>query len=429
MNGPGPVPDVVTGAAMDTCLVRPRWRRLRIGVLVGVALVSFAWLLWQLLPHGLSVSAADLRIGTVERSIFHDDVSVLASARPLRSVVLDSIEQGRVEEVFVQDGALVKKGQLLFRLSNTQRLLELVARQSDRGLNVANLSSLRLQVQTTRADHDRRMLDLEFALAAAKRQLERDTALARQGFIAPSVLDASRDLAAKAQRAVREELTSNASAEKITKQSLEQMDQAMATIDSGLGLLANAVRALAVRAPVDGRLTDFHLEEGETVSNGQHLGRIDDPSAVKLTAELDEFYLNRVTAGTPGRVMVEGRSRDVKVSLVNPQIKSGRFVVELVFSGQTRTVLRPGQSVELQLILGEATPALSVASGPFLRDGGGNWCYVLNRDGSRAERRVIRIGRRNSKQVEILEGLVPGERVIVSAYTAFGDAKQLQLTR
>ena len=246
VNGPGPVPDVVTGAAMDTRLVRPRWRRLRIGVFVGVALVSFAWLLWQLLPHGLSVSPADLRIGTVERSIFHDDVSVLASARPLRSVVLDSIEQGRVEEVFVQDGALVKKGQLLFRLSNTQRLLELVARQSDRGLNVANLSSLRLQVQTTRADHDRRMLDLEFALAAAKRQLERDTALARQGFIAPSVLDASRDLAAKAQRAVREELTSNASAEKITNQSLEQMDQAMATIDSGLGLLANAVRALAV---------------------------------------------------------------------------------------------------------------------------------------------------------------------------------------
>jgi HlyD family secretion protein len=207
------------------------------------------------------------------------------------------------------------------------------------------------------------------------------------------------------------------------------MDSAIHGLQSGLQLVSATVEALAVRAPSDGVLTDFRLLVGETVRPDQHIGRIDDPHHFKLSAQVDEFYLSRLTVGRHGSVTQDGKTYALRVATVYPQIKEGRFTAEMVFTGGQPAVISPGQSMDAQLTLGEPAKALLLPNGAFVNDTGGAWVFVVGRDGERAEKRSVRIGRRNNAQVEVLSGLAAGENVIVSSYTPFGKAERLQLTK
>ena len=178
-----------------------------------------------------------------------------------------------------------------------------------------------------------------------------------------------------------------------------------------------------------GRLTDFQLQVGAIVEPEQHIGRIDDPDRFKLLAGVDEFYLGRVSAGERGRATADGHEYDVVVSRVFPQVTDGRFSVELLFTGEAPAEMSPGESVETRVTLGRTTPALILPNDGYLNDSGGTWVFAVARDGKSAERRDIRIGRRNNSQVEVIGGLAAGERVIVSSYSAFGKAKRLQISR
>jgi HlyD family secretion protein len=412
---------------MDT--VVPRRRRLLPGV-AGAATVALAAaaLFWYLTPHGLQVAAADARIATVARGVFNDDIVVRATAEPLHSVLLDSVESGRVEEVFATDGALVSKGQLLFRLSNPQRNLELLARQAERSQQIFNLSNLRVQQQATRTDHERRLSDLEFALAQAQKQYDRTERLAQQGFVSTVAREEAADRLAQQRHAVETERTSAELEKRVQHDSLAQMDAAIAGLDSGLKLVTATVDALAVRAPVAGKLTGFRLQVGETVRPDQRIGRIDDPASFKLSAEVDEFYLNRVAPGRTGTVRgPDGKSYAVAVTTVFPQIQDGRFTMELGFTHGQPPALNPGQSLDAQVTLGQPAPALLLPNAAFVNDTGGAWVFVVDRRGH-AGRRSLRLGRRSNSQIEVLAGLQAGERVIVSSYAAYGKAEQLQLS-
>ncbi|HWJ95020.1 MAG TPA: HlyD family efflux transporter periplasmic adaptor subunit, partial [Telluria sp.] len=200
-------------------------------------------------------------------------------------------------------------------------------------------------------------------------------------------------------------------------------------LQSGLKLVRATVDALAVRAPTDGMLADFRLLVGQTVRTDQHIGRIDDPNRFKLVALVDEFYLSRVAAGRRGTVRQDDKEYEVAVSTVYPQIKDGRFTVELVFTKGQPGVLSPGQGVDAQLTLGAPAPALLLPNGAFANDTGGTWAFVVGKDGSTATRKPIRLGRRSTSQVEVASGLAAGERVIVSSYSTFGKAERLQLTQ
>jgi HlyD family secretion protein len=418
----------VTGAAMDTVVPKKRGRlALRIGAALAVAALLAAGA-WQLVPHGLQVAAQDVRIATAEPGVFRDEVVVRATAQPLNSVILDSVESGRVEEVFARDGAQVKKGELLFRLSNPQRNLELLARQAEHAQQISNLSNLRVAQEVGRTDHQRRVGDLEFALAQAEKQHARNARLAAQGYISQVALEESSDKLTQQRRALAEERRSIELESQVRQGALAQMDKAIAGLQSGLQLVTATVDALAVRAPVDGMLADFHLMVGQTVKTDQRIGRIDDPKRFKLAAEVDEFYLNRVGVGRGGSVTVDGKTWPVAVSTVYPQIKEGRFTLEMVFTkGQPE--LSPGQGVDAQVTMGDPARALLLPNGAFANDTGGAWVFVLGPDGETATRRAIRLGRRSGSQLEVLAGLAPGERVIVSSYTAFGKAERLQLTK
>jgi HlyD family secretion protein len=418
----------VTGAAMDRPLPkgRPNYVIVAVGVLLllgGIAAIA------QLLPHGLRVTTGDIRIATAQQGLFHNDVVVRSTAAPLHTIMLDALESGRVEEVLVNDGALVAKDALLFRLSNPQLRLNLVAREADRAQQISNLSTLRVSIETSQTEHQRRLLDLNFALTQAAKQYTRNASLAKTGVIAAVSLEESEDRLAQQRQALEDEKTRAVIEMRIKRDGVRQMAQAIEQLDAGLKVVNDAIEGLAVRAPIAGRLTDFKLQLGEIVKSEQRIGRIDDPSQFKLTAQIDEYFLSNVLTGKKGSVNVNERDYAVEVSRVFPQITDGRFLIELLFTGETPPEMKPGQSAETRITLGGTSPGLILPNDAFLNDTGGAWAFVLAPDGRSAERRKTRVGRRNNSQVEVASGLAPGERVIVSTYAGFGKAERLQISK
>jgi HlyD family secretion protein len=424
-----PLPAPTNGAAMDTIVPRKRGKALLLSSLAALLLLGAGTGLWQQIPRGLRVERSELAVASVQQGVFRDELVVRANAAPLDSVILDSVESGRIEEVYVRDGELVKKGQLLFRIANPQRNLELLARQAEQAQQLYNLSNLRLAQESDRSTRQRRLDELAFNLEQARKRHARNERLAAQGFISAVALEESTDAFDKEQRALELEHRSAAADGRVRTPALSQLEKAIGGLDTGLQLVRATVEALVVRAPVAGRLTDFRMQVGESIATGKNVGRIDDPARFKLAARIDEFYLNRVAVGRPGSVDYDGQRYPVQIAGVYPQIKEGRFLAELLFTDTHPPALRPGQSLDAQLTLGEPARALLLPAGAWVSDSGGAWVYVLGADGRTASRREIRSGRRSGAQVELLAGLQAGERVIVSSYAAFGKSTALSISQ
>jgi HlyD family secretion protein len=415
-----------SGAAMDQPLP-PRRRNLWF-LLLGGALIAAVLVLWQLTPRGMSVKEGDLRIASVTNGLFRNEVLVRATAAPLHTVMLDALESGRVEEVLVDDGAQVSQGQLLFRLSNPQLRLNLVAREADRAQQISNLSLLRVDIEASATAHQRRVLDLQFDLDQARKLHARHQVLAREGVIAARTVEETQDQIARLERVLADEQTRAAVEMRIKRLGLQQMEAAIDRLDAGLNVVNDSIEGLAVRAPLSGRLTDFHLQLGEIIKPEQRIGRIDDPSRFKLVAAVDEYFLGRAAVGKRGVARTGGRDYPIEIARVFPQITAGRFTIELLFQGESPPGMNPGQSIDTRLTLGESSAALLVPNDAWLDDSGGGWIFVLAQNRRSAERRAIRIGRRNNTQVEIIEGLAADERVLVSGYARFGKSEQLEIS-
>ena len=418
---------IVTGAAMDQPLPKRQRNLIVLGACIVLPILVAA-AFWQLVPRGLRVAALELRIATVKQDLFRNDLVMRAAAAPLHSVMLDAFQSGRVEEVLATDGAHVAKGDLLFRLSNPQLRLELVAREADRAQQISNLSILRVAIESSATEHQRRLLDANFALTQARKQHARLAPLARDGVVSAAALEESEDRVARETQALEDETTRFEVEARIKRDGAKQMERAIERLDAGLKVVNESIDGLAVRAPIAGRLTDFHLQLGEIVKPDQHIGRIDDPGDVKLVAEVDEFFLDSVS-GAAGSASVNGRDYPVVVSRVFPQVEHGRFTIELRFEGATPEGMSPGQSAETRLTLGESSPGLILPNDSFDQRHG--WHVGVRRRARRGfgHRRAIRLGRRNNRQVEVATGLEAGERVIVSNYGAFGKVERLQIAR
>lgn len=370
---------------------------------------------------------ADVEIATAQQGLFHDVLVSRATVLPLQSVLLDAAEDGRVDQVLVKDGAEVQAGQLLYVLASAQHAQELMARSSEAAQQLANLATFRAAFMAAQATQRRELTQAGFELESARRTHTRNETLAAQGFISAAVLDESRDKLDQA-KTLLQQLRDDGREELATReQSVRAMERAVLDLDRRLSALRAASDGLAVRAPVAGRLTGFALQIGESVRAASHVARIDSTGRFKLQTQVDEFYLPRIAPGLHGTLEADGHAHDLQVTRIDPQVKDGRFSVELEFTGDAPATLQVGQGLDARLTLGQPQQALLLKDGGFSSETGGTWAFVLDADERHAERRALRTGRHAAGQIEVLGGLHAGERVIVSSYRPFAEAASLQL--
>jgi HlyD family secretion protein len=419
------------GVAMDRAVVSQRLplrQRLIIGAVVVVLAGSGAAWLVGTSADSQTVAAANLSIATVTRGTFDDFVPLRARVTPLVTVYLDSVEGGRIDRVLVEDGAQVIPGQPLAVLSNATLQLDVIAREADVSQQLNNLRSQELELQRSRLENRRNLAEIEWQLRKAGRQLDRDSTLAANGWVSGKALKDSQDEARYLgeRRAVTAETM--ATEQRLQASQLAQLQQAASGLTTNLRLARASLDALTIRAPVAGQLSGFAPQVGQSLARGERLGQVDSAGRNKLVADIDEFYLGRVATGQRAQVEWAGKRHSLTITKIYPQVKGGTFIADLTFDGPEPAALQRGQTLAPRLTLGDAVPALMIANGAFYQDSAGNFVFVVGKDGKSAEKRAVRLGRRNPDAIEIIGGLSPGDRVITSSYSGFADKTRLKLS-
>jgi HlyD family secretion protein len=400
-------PDAPSSAGgMDRAIARqPAWRRYGPYVAGAVILAGIAaWLLAGSGGHVYRVPVDRLTIGTVTAGPFEDFIAVRGAVAPFITNYLTTDQGGTVKQVLVEDGAIVKRGQPLIILSNPALQLQVAAQQ--------------LTFEQTRFKYEHDILDIDHQLSKLKADLARDKILLGGNAIAPSTYQEEQEEFRYYEKLRAATVRSRDVEQKVRETELTGETQSGSSIDDS-DIANAAVEALTIRAPMDGRLTALDAEVGQSKAQGAVLGQVDSLDRFKLTAQADEFYLGHVVLGQEALFTVDGHDYKANVTKIYPQVTNGTFKIDLHFNGAGPAGIHTGQAVDMKVELGGAARALMLPNGPFYQDTGGNWVFVVSPDGHAATRRNVRLGRRNPEYVEVLDGLKPGERVIVSGYEAF----------
>ena len=387
----------------------------------GIAVLAAA--IWFLLgvEGGRVVRVEDdrLTIGAVARGTFEDFIPVRGRVAPQTTVYLETIEGGRVERALVEDGAQVKAGDLLIELSNTGLQLDAISREAQIAEQMNNLRNTELFFEQNRLQYERDLVEIEYQVKRLKREVDRKATLVKTGAISQSTYDGVHDEYEYYVKRRKVTLESRDAERKLRTAQLVQLQETVDRLQSNLGIAQRNLDALNVRAPIDGQLTALDAEVGQTKERGARLGQVDATDAYKIEADVDEFYVSRVNTDQKAQFAFGGRDQKTAIAKIYPQIRNGQFKVDFRFDGETPAGLRRGQAVDVKLELGGTTAALTIPNGAFYQDTGGNWIFVVSADGKTATRRNVRLGRRNPNQIEVLEGLEPGEKVVVSSYQSY----------
>jgi HlyD family secretion protein len=420
----------VAPGGMDRIIAKPRLPRWALLAAVAGVLVLLA-LTWWLAPRGnrQTVSLDRITISQVTQGTFDDFLPLRGLVTPLVTVYLDAVEGGRVDKVLVEDGATVQKGQLLAVLSNADLQLATLRSETDVAEQLNNLRVTELNLAHTHLDNERAVTEAENQLAKAKRQYDLQAPLAQRGFVASKVFGDTRDDFVFQQSKLREVRDAQATDNRLQSSQLQQLRATASSLQAALGIARRNLDQLNLRAPVSGQLTAFSIEVGESMNRGERLGQIDSPGRNKLRAGVDEFYLGRIQPGQHATLDYAGRSYRLKVAKIYPQVKNGEFEVDLWFDGPEPDGIQRGQTLEAKLTLGDPSPARLIPNGSYYNDTGGSWVFVVAPDGRSAIKRQVRLGRRNTDFVEVLDGLQPGEKVITSPYTGLTDKDRLDITK
>ncbi|WP_294174013.1 HlyD family efflux transporter periplasmic adaptor subunit [uncultured Sphingomonas sp.] len=421
----------VTGGAMDRVIERrglPGWIKWAAG---GTALLFTLLVFWLYAPRGdtQTVSAARLTISPVTNGTFEDFIPLRARVTPLLTVYLDAIEGGRVDKVLVEDGANLAQGQLIAVLSNAELQLSVLARQTEVEQQINNMRSQELALSQSRLANQRAVLEASLAADKARRQYERERPLAQRGYVAGKQFADTRDQARYESERLAVLRRSQSTDERLQGSQLAQQRASAASLRSSLGVARASLEALYLRAPVAGQLSGFSIQIGQSLSRGERLGQIDSPGRNKLMAGVDEFYLGRVQLFQAASVETGGKNYPAKVTKIYPQVQNGQFQVDLQFTGGEPAGIQRGQTLQAKLTLGDPVPAKLIPNAAFYTESGGNFVFVVLPDGASALKRPVRLGRRNTQSIEVLEGLDIGERVITSPYTGFADKDRLDLSQ
>ena len=416
---------------MDRRVAKPRWKHRRLALIAGAAVLAVAVvaLAVRLIPPpgSLTVKTSDIEIGQVARTPFQDYLPVRAEVAPLHTVFVTAVEGGQVDKVIVLDGTEVAAGTALATLTNPQLKLDVTSKEAEIAGRMGDASAQQLTLERNRLDREKEISETDYSLLKARHDLDIRQRLHEQGFVSDAEVKTYGDEANYYQNRLKDLKTGQHQEDAIAGAQAAQIHQTSGRLNSNLDVVRSSLDALVVRAPVAGRLTNFTLEPGQSLKAGDPAGQIDSEGAYKLTADVDEYYLGRVTAGQPATGDFDGHTVALTVSRVLPQVTSGRFRVELTFNKPPNIGLHRGESTDVRITLGDTQQALVAPNGAWLEEGGGSYAFVLDGGGHRADRRAITVGRRNPQQVEITSGLHPGDRVVTSSYDGYAKSTHLIL--
>lgn len=415
---------------MDRKIEKKTWTPRKIAAILGGA-VLLGGIIYQIgfADHRstMNVEKDRLSIATVSTGEFTDYILVSGQIEPARTVFLDAVEGGMVKQVIRESGALLKKGDTILVLTNSNLQLDVMQRETMLYEQINNLRQTRLLLDQNDLNQQGQLAEIDYQISLLEPQYKRFKELHDKKLVSDREFEE-----------VKEQYEYNVKRRKLTYTSyrndsiarsfqLSQLRQSEGRMNASLNGVGNILNNLVITAPIAGQLaTPQQLEIGQAINPGQRYGQIDILDEFKVRVPIDELYLPRISQGLRGKFTLSGQDYELEISKIYPTITNGRFEVDMVFTGENPPGIRRGQSVRIRLELGQSEQSLLLPTGGFFKDTGGNWVFVLNAAGN-AEKRNIRLGRKNPEFYEVLEGLVEGEKVIVSGYENFGNNEVLEV--
>ncbi len=415
---------------MDKTIEQKRWTLKKVLLYFGTPLLILLLIAFAISSRESSfkVNPSKLSYGEVTYGNFQDMVSFQGAVEPIKTIQLDATEGGIVEEIYVEDGTMVKENQALLKLSNTTLKLDFMNRETQIIEQINNLRSTRISLDQNKRQVQEQLVDLNYNLKEQKRQYQLDSSLFKD-----SVISTSEYLASKAlynyQKEKKELLNDRLNTDEAYRQSqLARIDTSVNMMERNLRAIRKNLDNLILKAPISGQLNSFDHEIGQTKNKGQSLGRIDRLNGYLLSARVDQYYLNRIKQGQQAKASFASKKYLMQVHKIFPTVINSQFEVHLTFKDSLLpSNIRRGQNVQVRLELSATKKALLVPRGSFSQSNGGQFVYVV--DGDFAYKRSVKLGSQNPEYIEIQDGLTAGEKIIISSYNAFGEAEKIILTQ
>ncbi|CAN5801865.1 efflux RND transporter periplasmic adaptor subunit [soil metagenome] len=417
---------------MDRVIAKKRWPAKKILMIAGGVAIAALIVSSYLLTSGkskLNVETERLTISEVKKGPFQEFIPVNGIVLPVTTIYLDALEGGRVEEKYVDDGAVMKKGEPILRLSNTDLELSLVNQET----SVFNLLT-QMQISRNAAQQNtigklNQKADVDQAYNEAERLYKLNKHLYEQKVIgsqefkqAENTYNYNVNRLTLSQRILKQDSVS-------TNQEMNQAKLSYNRTQAALELMRRKVGDLIVRAPVDGQLTSLDAEIGQNKNKGERLGQIDVLSGFKVRVDIDEHYISRIYNGLAGNYTVGEKEYKLVIKKVFTQVSNGRFQVDMEFAGEVPQGIRRGQTLQIRLALSDETQAILLAKGGFYQQTGGNWVFKVSDNGKTAYKVDIQLGRQNPDYYEVMSGLKPGDKVVTSGYDNYGNMQELVLNK
>ncbi len=417
---------------MDRKIEKKTWTQKRILTYSGIAalilLITASWY-YSSGKSRLKVDLERITISEVKKSSFQEFIPVNGVVMPITTIYLDAIEGGRVEEKLVEDGAFVKKGQPILRLSNTDLELSLANQETAVFDVLTQMQNTKNNAVQNTIQQLNQKAEVENALAEAERVYKLNKHLYEEKVIGGQEFKASENT--YNYQVNRKKLNDKTLSQDAisNKQQIGQMGASYSRMQNALSLMRRKVGDLVVRAPVDGQLTSLDAEIGQSKNKGERLGQIDVMSGFKVRVDVDEHYISRIMIGQIGETSFAGKNIRLRIKKVYTQVNNGRFQVDMEFVDAVPQGIRRGQSLQIRLSLSEETQAVLVAKGGFFQQTGGNWIFKLNEDDTKAYKVDVQLGRQNPDYYEVVSGLQPGDKVVTSSYENYGNMQELILKK
>jgi HlyD family secretion protein len=374
-----------------------------------------------------NVDVSRITIEEVKKDVFQDYITVQGTVEPITTIYLDAVEGGRVEEILIEEGNMVKEGDVILRLSNDNLRLEITNSEAQVVRAINELRTARLQMDQTRLSYQQQIIELQMTVARAGRMFENNKVLREQEHISREEFEQSKETFESSKKML-DLLMENYRNDSIYRSiQINSLEASVESMEASMLIIQRRMENLNIKATADGELAILNPEIGEVVTYGTRVGTINILDSYKLRVDIDEHYIARVQRGLNGECDFASTPYTGVIKKIYPEVAGGRFAVDMVFTDEVPAQIRIGQTSRIRLQLGESKEGILLTKGGFYQTTGGQWVFVLDENGEVAVKRDISIGRQNPRYYEVLDGLEPGEKVIVSSYQNYADHDKLIL--